>query len=98
METDFESGMGSSDRNVIAQAPALTLPGLNLADNLKIEDDPFAPVTTMVKANIDRGGSRSGDINVDLGGGAMVTVDAADRGPRRMLEVFLDSAPFLKVT
>lgn len=85
-ELDYGNNSGGHEAAFVRPS-ALTLPGMDVGSNA-IEDDPFA--LTVRKEDVSEGGGR------DVRSGAMVGVDP-DRGPRQMLEVFLKSAPFLKV-
>lgn len=81
-----------------AAAPALTYPGSTSSGvwvNGAIEDDPFSAVTLRSEGGVSESGR--GSETGDIGEGAMVAADDPDQGPRQMLEVFLKSAPFLKV-
>lgn len=62
---------------------------------MTIEDDPFAVTVRKEGGGISVGGDAAREEKI--GEGAMVAADDPDRGPRQMLEVFLKSAPFLKV-
>lgn len=80
-----------------APAPALTYPSGGGA-NMAIEDDPFA-VIVRTEGGISVGGKALTEKKETAEGaeGVIVAADDPDQGPRQMLEVFLKSAPFLKV-